>query len=81
MYGLGVVMYEMLTGRALFNGDTLAEVTKQHMQDAPPPSQFNPNIPRDLENIILRCLEKEPKRRYHDGNALAHALEKFNNTI
>ncbi|GLV59782.1 hypothetical protein KDH_66060 [Dictyobacter sp. S3.2.2.5] len=82
VYALGVVMYMMLTGRAPFDGETPVEVTRQHMQDAPPPpSQFNPHIPRDLENIILRCLEKEPEKRYHDGNALAHALKEFNDTI
>jgi eukaryotic-like serine/threonine-protein kinase len=48
----------------------------QHIQDQPmPPSHLNPNIPPALEEIILRCLEKAPERRFPDGSALAHALE------
>jgi len=76
VYALGIVMYEMLTGRTPFDGDTPAAVAMQHMQDAPiPPSQYNPNIPPSLEEIILRCLEKVPEMRYRDGWQLAHALE------
>jgi Serine/threonine protein kinase len=76
VYALGIVMYEMLTGRTPFDGDTPVAVAMQHIQDAPlPPSQLNPNIPPALEEIILRCLEKVPEMRYRDGSTLARALE------
>lgn len=76
VYALGNVMYEMLTGRTLFDGDTPVAVAMQHTQDLPiPPSQYNPNIPPPLEEIILRCLEKVPEKRYRDGSTLARALE------
>lgn len=76
VYALGIVMYEMLTGRTPFDGDTPVAVAMQHIQDAPvPPSQLNPNIPPALEEIILRCLEKIPEMRFRDGSTLARALE------
>src|SRR2546426_5625744 len=76
VYALGIVMYEMLTGRTPFDGDTPVAVAMQHIQDLPiPPSQYNPNIPPALEEIILRCLEKVPEMRYRDGSQLARALE------
>ncbi|HLG64001.1 MAG TPA: protein kinase [Ktedonosporobacter sp.] len=76
VYALGIVMYEMLTGRTPFDGDTPVAVAMQHIQDPPtPPSQLNPNIPSTLEDIILRCLEKVPEMRFRDGNVLARALE------
>ncbi len=76
VYALGIVMYEMLTGRPPFDGDTPVAVAMQHIQDQPtPPSHLNPNIPPALEEIIMRCLEKAPERRFPDGSALAHALE------
>jgi len=76
VYSLGIVMYEMVTGRTPFDGDTPVAIAMQHIQDAPtPPSQFNPNIPPPLEEIILRCLEKSPDMRYRDGSQLARALE------
>ncbi|GCE18189.1 protein kinase domain-containing protein [Dictyobacter kobayashii] len=76
VYALGIVMYEMLTGRTPFDGDTPVAVAMQHIQDVPmPPSQLNPNIPPALEEIILRCLEKIPEMRFRDGNTLARALE------
>jgi serine/threonine protein kinase len=81
VYALGIVMYEMLTGRPPFDGDTPVAVAMQHIQDAPlPPSQLNPNIPPALEEIILRCLEKVPEMRFPDGNALARALETLGET-
>ncbi len=76
VYALGIVMYEMLTGRTPFDGDTPVAVAMQHIQDTPiAPTQYNPNIPQVLEDIILRCLEKVPEMRYRDGSALARALE------
>lgn len=78
VYALGIVMYEMLTGRTPFDGETPVVVAKHHIEDAPePPSRYNPNIPLRLENIILRCLEKVPGKRYRNGTALAQALEAF----
>src|SRR5579864_5854515 len=76
VYALGIVMYEMLTGRTPFDGDNPVAVAMQHIQDLPVvPSQFNPNIPPALEDIIMRCLEKIPEMRYRDGNSLARAIE------
>src|SRR5579884_1780060 len=76
VYALGIVMYEMLTGRTPFDGDTPVAVAMQHNQEAPtPPRQLNPNIGSALEEIILKCLEKEPGARFRDGSALARALE------
>jgi serine/threonine protein kinase len=76
VYALGIVMYEMLTGRTPFDGDTPVAVAMQHIQDLPaPPTYYNPHIPPALEEIIMRCLEKEPERRYRDGSMLARALE------
>src|SRR5947209_1714565 len=76
VYALGIVIYEMLAGRTPFDGDTPVAVAMQHIQDLPtPPTYYNPEIPVALEEIIMRCLEKEPERRYRDGSVLARALE------
>ena len=75
VYALGCMMYEMLTGRTPFDGDTPVAVAMQHIQDQPvPPGQLNPAIPPALEQIILRCLEKVPQMRFGDGSQLAYAL-------
>ena len=76
VYALGIVMYEMVTGRTPFDGDTPVAVAMQHIQDLPmPPRQLNPHLPPALEDIIMRCLEKIPEMRYRDGNLLARAIE------
>ena len=76
VYALGIVMYEMLTGRTPFDGDNPVAVAMQHIEDPPtPPSQLNPTIPPALADIILRCLEKVPEMRFRDGSQLARALE------
>jgi WD40 repeat protein len=78
VYGLGVILYEMLTGRVPFQGlspvHTLALVQSQ---DAVPPRKLNPDLPADLDTICLKCLEKEPQRRYAGALALAEDLRRF----
>lgn len=76
VYALGMVMYEMLTGRTPFDGNSPLEVAMQHTQDPlASPSLYNPNITPDLEAVIMRCLEKVPEIRFRDGSSLARALE------
>jgi serine/threonine-protein kinase len=78
IYALGIVMYEMLTGRPPFDGDTPVAVAMKHIQEPPePPTTYNPSIAPGLERIIMRCLEKDPRDRFRDGDALAYALENF----
>ena len=64
IYSLGAVAYHLLAGRYVFVGDNIASVIVDHLQTEPtPPSQHNPQVPQDLERVVLRCLEKDPVRR------------------
>jgi serine/threonine-protein kinase len=80
VYGLGSILYALLTGRAPFAGSSLAE-TLDMVRDvpAPPPSRMNRRVPRDLEVICLKCLEKDPERRYPGAGALAQDLRRWLN--
>ncbi len=75
VYSLGVILYERLTGRPPFVGDDLMEVLRQVREiDPPRPSSVLPNLNRDLETICLKCLEKEPGRRYASADFMAEDL-------
>ena len=75
IYGLGAVAYFMLTGRPPFLGETAMAVMVAHARDpVTPPSQLRPEIPADLEAVVLRCLAKNPDDRYPDTPSLAEAL-------
>jgi serine/threonine protein kinase len=76
IYGLGAVAYFMLTGRAPFVADNAMAVMIAHARDpVTPPTQIRPDVPADLERVVLRCLAKNPDDRYPDTAALAEALE------
>ncbi len=78
VYSLGVILYEMLTGRVPFAGETLMETLEQVRKfDPVPPRQLVPKVPRDLETICLKCLEKETKRRYSTAKDLVGDLQAF----
>ncbi|QEH39183.1 Serine/threonine-protein kinase PknB [Aquisphaera giovannonii] len=75
VYALGAMLYEMLAGRAPFQGDTPWDTLMQVVhQPAEPPSRHREGIPRDLEVIALKCLEKDPEKRYASASALAEDL-------
>ena len=75
IYSLGVILYEMVTGRPPFQGANPTAVMTEHLKTAPPsPSLINPSIPPSLEMVIMRCLAKEPTARFHSASALAAAI-------
>ncbi len=78
VYALGAILYEMVTGRPPFKGVTAQETVRQLLTEDPvPPSRLQPQISRDLETICLRCLQKEPARRYAGAGALADDLRRY----
>ncbi len=78
IHGLGATLYHLLTGQAPFRGPNLYEVLRQAREVAPtPPRKLHPAVARDLEKICLKCLHKEPAKRYGSAEELAKNLDAF----
>jgi hypothetical protein len=78
VYSLGVILYERLTGQTPFMGDNALTLLRQARESDPPrPSSIRPGLDRDLETVVLKCLEKEPARRYASAEVLADDLENW----
>jgi serine/threonine-protein kinase len=80
IYSLGVVLYEMVTGRAPFIGDTPVAIAYQHVKETPPPpSELNPDVPADFEAIVRQAMAKNPANRYQTADDLRADLVRFSN--
>ena len=77
IYSAGITMYEMITGQVPFDGESTVSIAMKHLQEIiKPPSTIVPDIPRALEDIILKCTQKSPERRYPDAGALIKDLKR-----
>jgi serine/threonine protein kinase len=78
IYSLGTILYELLTGRVPFRAESALETLEQVRTLQPvPPMRLQPKVPRDLDTICLKCLQKEPHRRYATAAALAEDLRRY----
>ena len=82
IYSLGIILYEMATGRVPFEGETALSIAMKHKGEVPKnPKQLNPNIPDDLSGVILKCLEKDKTKRYQSAVEVHAELEKIEKGI
>ena len=82
IYSLGVILYEMATGRVPFEGETALSIAIKHKTEIPKdPRELNPNIPDDLKRLILRCLEKDKAKRYQSAAEIRSELDKIEKGI
>lgn len=82
IYSLGMIIYEMLTGRVPFEGDTALSIALKHKTEIPrEPREFNTQIPVDLNQMILKCIEKDREKRYKSANELLSELIKIEHAI
>ena len=71
IYSMGITLFEMLTGRVPFNGDTTVAIAIKHIQEPmPSPRDYVPEIPVSVEQIVLKCTQKSPDRRYQSMSSL-----------
>jgi eukaryotic-like serine/threonine-protein kinase len=77
LYSVGVVIYELLTGKVPFTGESPVEIAMKHLSDTPPPpSELNPDVPEELDKIVMRALAKDPARRYQSAQEMDEDLER-----
>jgi serine/threonine-protein kinase len=77
LYSAGVVLYEMLTGKVPFTGDSAIEIAMKHVNELPkPPSKLRPEIPQELDQVVLRSLAKDPSDRYQTADEFIEDLER-----
>ncbi len=77
LYSLGVVIYEMVAGKVPFDDPSVMSVALKHLNELPPPpTMYNPDLPTGVEAVIMRVLDKDPKRRYPTGQALVDDLKR-----
>jgi serine/threonine-protein kinase len=77
VYAMGVVLYELLVGRRPFESTSLTGILTAHIMEKPrPPIDVRPDVGREVNAIVLRCLEKEPSARYADAGALLSDLDR-----
>src|ERR687883_1052075 len=77
LYSVGIVLYEILTGRVPFTGDTPLEIAMKHLQEVPtPPSELRPEVPHDLDLVVLRALAKDPSDRYETAEEMDADLKR-----
>jgi eukaryotic-like serine/threonine-protein kinase len=79
IYAVGVILFEMLTGHVPFRGNMRAVLQQKMFDDPPSPRSLDASIPRDLETICLKCLERDPDKRYASAGALSQELKRFRN--
>src|SRR3954471_3238352 len=76
LYSVGILLYELLTGRLPFDGESAVTIALKHVNERPvPPSMINPAVPPELEGVVLRALEKDPRYRFPDADSFIAALE------
>lgn len=82
IYGLGVVLFEMLTGSAPYLGDSIAGIQERHRSDTvPSPRSLNPGVPRSIEGIVMKCLQKRPEDRYPAAADLLNDLKSVRDAL